>query len=58
VVWDTLGGVVGAGMIPKLEACIAAVEDGVPRAHILDGRTAHSLLVELFTAQGVGTMVR
>jgi acetylglutamate kinase len=51
-------GVVGAGMIPKLEACIAAVEDGVPRAHILDGRTAHSLLVELFTAQGVGTMVR
>jgi acetylglutamate kinase len=51
-------GVVGSGMIPKLEACIAAVEDGVPRAHILDGRAAHSLLVELFTAQGVGTMVR
>jgi len=51
-------GVVGTGMIPKLEACIAAVEDGVPRAHILDGRAAHSLLVELFTAQGVGTMVR
>lgn len=51
-------GAVGAGMIPKLQACIAAVEEGVPRAHILDGRSAHSLLIELFTPTGVGTMVR
>jgi acetylglutamate kinase len=46
-----------AGMAPKMEACLAAVRGGVPRAHVLDGRVAHSLLLELFTDEGVGTMV-
>ena len=51
-------GIVDKGMIPKLEACASAVEDGVPRAHIIDGRRAHALLIELFTDSGIGTMVR
>ena len=51
-------GIVDKGMIPKLEACAAAVEDGVPRAHIIDGRREHALLIELFTDTGIGTMVR
>ena len=46
-----------AGMIPKVEACARAVRAGVRRAHILDGRTPHALLLELFTDEGVGTMV-
>ncbi|HLJ19262.1 MAG TPA: acetylglutamate kinase [Stellaceae bacterium] len=46
------------GMIPKLEACITAVEGGVPRAHLIDGRQPHSLLIEIFTDTGIGTMVR
>jgi acetylglutamate kinase len=45
------------GMVPKMEACLRAVRGGVPRAHVLDGRVAHSLLLELFTDEGVGTMV-
>ena len=45
------------GMVPKMAACLAAVRGGVPRAHVLDGRVAHSLLLELFTDEGVGTMV-
>lgn len=45
------------GMIPKVEACITARNGGVERAHIIDGRMPHALLVELFTDQGVGTMV-
>ena len=51
-------GSVAAGMLPKLEACIAAVEAGVARAHILDGRVQHALLLEMFTPEGIGTMVR
>ncbi|MBC8135644.1 MAG: acetylglutamate kinase, partial [Fibrella sp.] len=51
-------GVVDSGMIPKLEACCEAVEDGVPRAHIIDGRRPHSLLIEVFTDSGIGTMVK
>jgi acetylglutamate kinase len=47
-----------AGMIPKMEACLRAVEGGVPRAHVLDGRVPHSLLLEVFTSDGIGTMVR
>ena len=47
-----------SGMIPKMEACLRAVEGGVPGATILDGRVAHSVLVEVFTSEGVGTMVR
>ncbi len=49
-----LGGVQG-GMRPKLEACVAALEGGVPDAHIVDGRRPHSLLLELFTDKGIGT---
>lgn len=51
-------GVADRGMIPKVEACITAVEGGVPRAHLIDGRTPHSLLIEIFTDTGIGTMVR
>ena len=46
-----------AGMVPKMEACLRAVQGGVPRAHIIDGRLAHSVLLEVFTSQGIGTMV-
>jgi acetylglutamate kinase len=46
-----------SGMIPKMEACLRAVEGGVPRAHVLDGRVPHALLLEIFTSEGVGTMV-
>jgi acetylglutamate kinase len=48
---------VDEGMIPKLEACIRAVEAGVPRAHVVDGRQPHSLLLEVFTSEGIGTMI-
>ncbi|MCZ4521905.1 acetylglutamate kinase [Rhodococcus ruber] len=46
-----------AGMVPKMEACLRAVRAGVPTAHVIDGRVEHSVLVELFTGQGIGTMV-
>ena len=48
---------IDGGMIPKIESCIAAIERGVGHAHILDGRIAHVLLLELFTIAGIGTMV-
>jgi acetylglutamate kinase len=48
---------VDAGMVPKLEACIRAVKEGVPQAHVIDGRQPHSLLLEVFTNEGIGTMV-
>jgi acetylglutamate kinase len=48
---------VDAGMVPKLEACLRAVRAGVPQAHVIDGRQAHSLLLEVFTSEGIGTMV-
>ena len=48
---------VDAGMTPKLEACIRAVRHGVPQAHVIDGRQPHSLLLEVFTDEGIGTMV-
>ncbi|MEN9792209.1 MAG: acetylglutamate kinase [Actinomycetota bacterium] len=50
-------GVVTGGMIPKVRACLAALRGGVASAHILDGRVPHALLLELFTDEGVGTMV-
>jgi acetylglutamate kinase len=50
-------GAAAGGMVPKVEACAEAVRSGVPRAHILDGRVPHALLLELFTDSGVGTMV-
>jgi acetylglutamate kinase len=46
-----------AGMIPKMEACLRAVRGGVPKAHVLDGRVPHALLLEVFTDEGVGTQV-
>ncbi|MDR0401056.1 MAG: acetylglutamate kinase [Treponema sp.] len=50
-------GVVSKGMIPKVDCCAIALSGGVARAHIIDGREPHSLIVELFTDEGVGTMV-
>ncbi|MBI2972753.1 MAG: acetylglutamate kinase [Armatimonadetes bacterium] len=50
-------GVVSRGMIPKVEACLAALAAGVPTAHIVSGTQPHALLVELFTEEGVGTMI-
>jgi acetylglutamate kinase len=46
-----------AGMVPKMEACLRAVKGGVPQAHVIDGRVPHSTLLEIFTSEGVGTMV-
>jgi acetylglutamate kinase len=46
-----------SGMIPKMQACLAAVDGGVPKAHIIDGRQPHSILLEIFTESGVGTQV-
>jgi acetylglutamate kinase len=46
-----------AGMVPKMEACLRAVKGGVPAAHVVDGRVPHSLLLEVFTSEGFGTMV-
>ena len=54
---ETLLPGLASGMIPKMEACLAAVRGGVPRAHVIDGRLAHSVLLEVFTGSGVGTMV-
>ncbi len=50
-------GAASGGMVPKVEACAQAVRSGVARAHILDGRVTHALLLEVFTDEGVGTMV-
>jgi acetylglutamate kinase len=52
-----LDGKASEGMIPKLESCVSALRNGVRRAHILDGRLPHALLLEFFTREGVGTMV-
>ena len=46
-----------SGMAPKMEACLRAVRGGVPQAHVLDGRVPHSVLLEVFTSEGFGTMV-
>jgi acetylglutamate kinase len=46
-----------SGMVPKMEACLRAVRGGVPQAHVLDGRLPHSVLLEIFTDSGIGTMV-
>jgi acetylglutamate kinase len=51
-------GTIAGGMIPKVESCTSAVRRGVRRAHILDGRIAHVLLLEIFTDEGIGTMVQ
>ena len=46
-----------SGMVPKMEACLRAVQGGVPAAHVVDGRVPHSVLLEVFTDEGFGTMV-
>jgi acetylglutamate kinase len=51
-------GTIAGGMIPKVESCVHAVRNGVRHAHILDGRIPHVLLLEIFTDEGIGTMVR
>lgn len=50
-------GIISGGMIPKIETCVEAINNGVKSAHILDGRVEHSLLLEIFTNEGVGTMI-
>ncbi|WP_288749006.1 acetylglutamate kinase [uncultured Treponema sp.] len=50
-------GVIAGGMIPKVECCMIASKGGVPRTHIIDGRVPHSLLIEMFSDRGIGTMI-
>ena len=50
-------GYIGGGMLPKLNSCVSAIENGVNRVHILDGRIAHCLLLEIFTNKGIGTAI-
>lgn len=52
------GGGLGGGMLPKMQNCIDAINNGVSRVHILDGRIPHSLLLEIFTNKGIGTAIR
>jgi acetylglutamate kinase len=46
-----------SGMVPKMEGCLRAVRGGVPAAHVIDGRVPHSVLLEIVTTEGIGTMV-
>ena len=50
-------GVISGGMIPKIETCVKAIENGVKSCHIIDGRKKHSMLLEIFTTDGIGTMI-
>jgi acetylglutamate kinase len=50
-------GTIAGGMIPKVECCMTALKGGVPRTHIIDGRVPHSLLIEMFSDRGIGTMI-
>lgn len=50
-------GIIGGGMIPKVEACLRALETGAGKTHIIDGRQPHSIILEIFTSQGIGTQV-
>ena len=50
-------GIIAGGMIPKVEACLRALQSGANKAHIIDGRLPHSIILELFTAKGIGTQV-
>ena len=50
-------GIIAGGMIPKIDCCMTALEGGVPRTHIIDGRVPHSLLIEMFSDRGIGTMI-
>ena len=50
-------GTINGGMVPKVDACLDAIEGGVSKAHIIDGRLEHSILLELFTSEGIGTQI-
>ena len=50
-------GIIAGGMIPKIDCCMTALEGGVPRTHIIDGRVPHRLLIEMFSDRGIGTMI-
>ena len=50
-------GIISGGMIPKIETCVNALNGGVKSAHIIDGRVKHSILLEIFTKEGIGTMI-
>ena len=50
-------GIISKGMIPKVDCCLLAMDGGVKKAHIIDGRLVHALLIELFTDEGIGTMI-
>jgi len=50
-------GTINGGMVPKVDACLEAIEGGVSKAHIIDGRLEHSILLELFTSEGIGTQI-
>lgn len=50
-------GIISSGMIPKIDCCLTALLGGVPRTHIIDGRLPHSLLIEMFSERGIGTMI-
>jgi acetylglutamate kinase len=54
---DSLLPTLESGMIPKMQACLKAVQGGVPQSHVIDGRVPHSILLEIFTVSGFGTMV-
>lgn len=57
VEWLIEQGVIAGGMLPKIKSCVEALEDGVEKVHMIDGRQLHSLLLEIFTQQGVGTQI-
>ena len=50
-------GIIGSGMLPKVEACLVALRGGVPKTHIIDGRVPHALLLEIYTESGIGTEI-
>ena len=50
-------GIISGGMVPKVDACLEAVDGGVEKAHIIDGRIEHAILLEMFTSEGVGTQI-
>ncbi|WP_084127544.1 acetylglutamate kinase [Demequina sp. NBRC 110054] len=54
---DTILPTLESGMVPKMEACLRAVRGGVKQAHVIDGRVPHSILTEIFTSEGIGTMI-
>jgi acetylglutamate kinase len=51
-------GTISGGMLPKVNCCIAGLDAGVPNVHILDGRIPHCLIMEIFTKNGIGTLIQ